>query len=236
MVIENLRKFVAPEIIFGNGSRYLAGEYCKKFYIAKPMIVTDPGVMAAGWTDQVAQTLIDHDIPHIIFSQVYSEPYQGTLFKIYWPAASHKTAPSKKTATRVENLSGHEKILLVEDNTEVCAFAANALMSLGYEVHKAFNGKEALELIQAGMKKGEKLSFDLVITDLIMPKLNGKEFIKKAAVVMPEIKVIYVSGYTDNHIVHDGMLEDGVNFIQKPYSQQVLARMVRNVLDRSVAG
>lgn len=74
VVIENLRKFVAPEIIFGNGSRYLAGEYCKKFYIAKPMIVTDPGVMAAGWTDQVAQTLIDHDIAYITFSQVSSNP------------------------------------------------------------------------------------------------------------------------------------------------------------------
>jgi alcohol dehydrogenase len=74
VVIENLRKFVAPEIIFGNGSRYLAGEYCKKFYIAKPMIVTDPGVMAAGWTDQVAQTLIDHDIAYITFSEVTSNP------------------------------------------------------------------------------------------------------------------------------------------------------------------
>jgi alcohol dehydrogenase len=74
VAIENLRKFVAPEIIFGNGSRYLAGEYCKKFYIAKPMIVTDPGVIAAGWTDQVAQTLIDHDIAYITFSQITSNP------------------------------------------------------------------------------------------------------------------------------------------------------------------
>lgn len=74
VVIENLRKFVAPEIIFGKGSRYLAGEYCKKFYISKPMIVTDPGVIAAGWTDQVAQTLIDHDIAYTTFSQVSPNP------------------------------------------------------------------------------------------------------------------------------------------------------------------
>lgn len=164
--------------------------------------------------------------------QVYSEPNQGTSFKIYWPAASQKTAPTKKTAPRVENLSGNERILLVEDDTEVCAFAANALMSLGYEIHKAFNGKEALELIQAGILKKGNSSFDLVITDLIMPELNGKDFIKKAIVVMPDIKVIYVSGYTDNHIVHDGMLEEGVNFLQKPYSQQMLARMVKKLLDR----
>lgn len=72
--IENLRKFVAPEIIFGNGSRYLAGEYCKKFFISKPMIVTDIGVMEAGWTDQVAQTLTDHEIDHVIFSKVTPNP------------------------------------------------------------------------------------------------------------------------------------------------------------------
>ena len=74
VIIENLRKFVAPEIIFGNGARYLAGEYCKKFYIAKPMIVTDPGVMAAGWADQVAQTLIEHDIAYVTFSKVSPNP------------------------------------------------------------------------------------------------------------------------------------------------------------------
>ncbi len=159
--------------------------------------------------------------------QVYSEPDQGTLFKIYWPATFQKVVPSEKTAPRVENLSGNERLLLVEDDKGVCNFAANALMSLGYEIHKAFNGREALEWIQTGEQK-----LDLVITDLIMPELNGKEFIKKAIVYVPGIKVIYVSGYTDNHIVHDGMLEEGVNFLQKPYSQQVLARMVRNVLDQ----
>jgi two-component SAPR family response regulator len=82
-------------------------------------------------------------------------------------------------------------------------------------------------------KKGNP-SFDLVITDLIMPELNGKDFIKKASVAMPDMKVIYVSGYTDNHMVHDGMLEKEVNFLQKPYSQQMLARMVQKVLDRSL--
>ncbi len=71
---------------------------------------------------------------------------------------------------------------------------------------------------QAGILKKGNSSFDLVITDLIMP----------------DMKVIYVSGYTDNHIVHDGMLEEGVNFLQKPYSQQMLAKMVRKILDRSL--
>lgn len=72
--IENLRKFVAPEIIFGNGSRHLAGEYCKKFYIQTPMIVTDSGVMHAGWADQVKQSLLDHGIEPVMFSDVTPNP------------------------------------------------------------------------------------------------------------------------------------------------------------------
>ncbi len=169
--------------------------------------------------------------------QVYSEPNEGTLFKIYWPAASQELVPSEKTGPGVESLSGTERILLVEDDKEVCNFAANALMSLGYEIHKAFDGQQALEWIQVWTRRtGGHPKLDLVITDLVMPKLNGTEFIKKAALELPDIKVIYVSGYTDNHIVHDGILEDGVNFLQKPYSQQVLARMVRKVLDQPFPG
>ncbi|MCG8684897.1 MAG: iron-containing alcohol dehydrogenase [Desulfobacterales bacterium] len=72
--IENLRKFVAPEIIFGNGSRFLAGEYCKKFHIKKPMVVTDQGVIDAGWAGQVEQSLLEHDIPPVLFSKVTPNP------------------------------------------------------------------------------------------------------------------------------------------------------------------
>ena len=72
--VENLRKFVAPEIIFGNGSRFLAGEYCKKFYIQSPMIVTDPGVTAAGWTEQVSQSLLEQGIEPVIYDNVSPNP------------------------------------------------------------------------------------------------------------------------------------------------------------------
>jgi len=77
----------------------------------------------------------------------------------------------------------------------------------------------------------QKSKFDPIVTDLIMPELNGKEFIKKVKEIYPDIKVIYVSGYTDNHIVHNGLLDENVNFLQKPYSAKSLAAKIRQVLD-----
>ena len=156
---------------------------------------------------------------------VYSEPGSGTTFKIYWPATEEKNTTKKIEAADTE-LRGSENILIVEDEKEVCRFAADSLMSLGYNVYKANNGRLALALIET-----EHPKLDMIITDLIMPQLNGKEFIKKAGKIYPDVKVIYVSGYTDNHIVHDGMLEEGVNFIHKPYSVIKLASAIRKVLD-----
>jgi len=163
--------------------------------------------------------------------QVYSEEGRGTLFKIYWPVcrtAGKTTSPRPEPV--IENLSGNESVLVVEDDPDVCGFAANCLLSLGYEVHKAFDGEEALAFLHEGKKP-----VDLIITDLIMPNLGGKALAKKALARLPEIRIIYVSGYTDNHIVHDGLLEQGIHFLQKPYSQQDLARMVRKVLNRPVS-
>jgi PAS domain S-box-containing protein len=156
---------------------------------------------------------------------VYSEPGAGTMFKINWPVTADKSKAEEVTAAD-ELFYGHETLFIVEDEEEVCRFASDALTSLGYNVYKANNGRLALEQI-----KTESLKIDLIITDLIMPELNGKEFIEKVQNFNPEIKVIYVSGYTDNHIVHNGMLEEGVNFVQKPYSVKTLAAAVRRVLD-----
>ncbi len=156
---------------------------------------------------------------------VYSEPGEGTMFKIYWPATEGKIVVSDKSF-KEKSLYGRENILVVEDEEDVCRFASDSLMALGYNVHKASNGSIALELI-----KHKGLKVDLIITDLIMPELNGKEFIKKVREIYPDIKVIYVSGYTDNHIVHNGLLEEGVNFIHKPYSIKTLASTIRKILD-----
>ena len=156
---------------------------------------------------------------------VYSEPDVGTTFKIYWPLTAEQEEKDGKILSE-QIVNGNETILVVEDEKEVCRFASDSLKSLGYKVYEAENGRAALEL----MKK-ETLKPDLIITDLIMPELNGKDFINKVKKFYPQVKVIYVSGYTDNHIVHNGILEEDVNFINKPYSMKTLASTARKVLD-----
>ena len=162
--------------------------------------------------------------------RVYSEPGHGALFKIYWPAAEGAgDKPARKAAAEIRQLAGDELILLVEDDVDVLDFAANALQSLGYDIHKSENGALALEWLRARKASGDPLP-DLVVTDLIMPELGGKGFVQQASALVSGLKAIYVSGHTDNHIVHNGMLEPGVNFLQKPYSQQQLALKIRSVL------
>jgi signal transduction histidine kinase/CheY-like chemotaxis protein len=156
---------------------------------------------------------------------VYSEPGKGTMFKIYWPATAEKNSGNEKQIYD-EIYYGNETILFVEDEDDVRRFTSESLTSLGYNVYMAENGYAALKLIKDQLPK-----IDLIITDLIMPKLNGKEFVLEAQKIYPGIKVIYISGYTDNHILHNGLLEKGVNFIHKPYSINKLASTVRKVLN-----
>ena len=101
------------------------------------------------------------------------------------------------------------------------------LEELGYKVFEASNGKKALELIRK-----KDILVDLLVTDLIMPEMNGKELAVALKELYPDILIIFTSGYTDNHIVHSGALDEGVNFIQKPFSIQTLAQKVREVLNK----
>jgi len=157
---------------------------------------------------------------------VYSEPGQGTTFKIFWPVTREAGQVGEDTTVR-EVFYGDETILLVEDDAEVRKFAVTSLQTLGYTVHQAGNGESALSLIS-----NERLQIDLLITDLIMPEMNGRELAERILAAFPGTGILYASGYTDNHIVEGGALEAGVNFLQKPYSQQTLAAEVRRVLDK----
>jgi len=157
---------------------------------------------------------------------VYSEPGEGTTFKIYWPVLD-KELPNKIERTEPALLNGSENILLVEDDEGVRSFTSVALRELGYTVHEAANGIKALELV-----KSKKLNLDLLITDIIMPRMNGKELAEKVIELVPSVRVLYISGYTDNHIAHHGALKKGIDFVQKPYSIKILSRKVRDVLDR----
>ena len=125
------------------------------------------------------------------------------------------------------DLMGSETILLVEDSEQVRNIVCSILERQGYRVFNAANGAEAIELVAL-----QKVSVDLLLTDVVMPDMNGKELYARLVQDFPTLKVIYTSGYTDNVIVHHGVLEKGVQFIQKPFSTHALISKVREVIDR----
>ena len=162
---------------------------------------------------------------------VYSEPEKGTTFKIYWPLSREKKENSEIKSYQTKNFTrGNETILLAEDNDDLRIFIKEALKEMGYTVYEASNGKKAMELTKFVIIKN-KIKIDLLITDIVMPELGGRELAEKLNSKFPEIKVLFTSGYTDNHIVKNGELERGVNFIQKPFTVNGLSRKLREILD-----
>ncbi len=157
---------------------------------------------------------------------VYSEPGKGTTFKIYLPVSEPPTAENGRVAPKPVDLKGTETILLAEDDPQVREIAIDILARQGYTVLMAKNGTEALALLQS-----HEGAIDLLLTDVVMPEMNGKELYNKVAEKHPELRVLYMSGYTDNVIAHHGVLDDGVEFIQKPFTVQALAEKVRRVIE-----
>jgi len=158
---------------------------------------------------------------------VYSEEGIGTTFKIYLPCVEDKIMmPLASPEIRPELPGGSETILLVEDDTGVRELVRQILPKLGYNVLEAKNGQEALQLIAhyAG-------PIHLLLTDVVMPGLNGKALAEELARTRPELKILFMSGYTDEAIAHHGVLAPGEAFLQKPFSPVILARKMRSVLD-----
>jgi DNA-binding NtrC family response regulator len=138
---------------------------------------------------------------------------------------------SKETKDKpeaAEILKGTETILAVEDEIEVRKLVAQILTGQGYKVIEASDGEEAIKV--AHKNSGKKIH--LLLTDVVMPGMSGRELAETLALRHPGLKILYMSGYTDNAIVHHGVLEEGVNYIQKPFTLDALARKVREVLDR----
>lgn len=157
---------------------------------------------------------------------VYSEPGDGTTFKIYLPASDDQPAAAPRQAEKPpEEQPGSETVLVVEDNDMVRQMTADILSRRGYTVLTAEGGRECLDLLAA--RQGP---VDLLITDVIMPEMNGKALYKKAVQRLPGLRVLYMSGYTENVIASRGVLESGVHFIQKPFTPRSLAAKVREVL------
>lgn len=157
--------------------------------------------------------------------QVYSEAGQGSTIKIYWPASEQPADIKTEKVLNIDQLYGNETILLVEDDEGVREYAAEILAQFGYNIIVASDGQNALDLME---KKNIKP--DILITDVIMPGMRGPELAQQIIKKFPSIKVLYASGYTDNHIVKDGVLEPDVNFIQKPFSARDIANKVYQIL------
>jgi two-component system, cell cycle sensor histidine kinase and response regulator CckA len=158
----------------------------------------------------------------------YSEPDRGTTFKIYLPHVDESLKEAKEEEKTVEILKGDETILAVEDEIEVRKLVAQILMGQGYRVIEASDGEEAIKA--ARENSGNKIH--LLLTDVVMPGMSGRELAEILVPQHPGLKILYMSGYTDNAIVNHGVLDEGVNYIQKPFTLDALARKVREVLDR----
>jgi len=188
--------------------------------IFEPFFTTKGAGRGTGLGLSMVEGIVAQSGGHI---EVYSEPGHGTTFKIYLPRVEEAAAVSQPEAAPA--LGGEETVLVVEDQAEVREYAAAVLKAYGYRVIQVESAGEALLLYER-----ERGGIDLVLTDVVMPNVSGRELADRLEKLQPGIKVLFMSGYTDNVIVHHGVLEAGALFIQKPFSPEQLATRVREVL------
>ena len=160
------------------------------------------------------------------FIQVHSEPDRGTTFRIYLPRHGDKTDPLPQEEPAAPPPGGRETILLVEDEPAVLHSTAQMIETLGYGVWKAGAPAEALRRVRES--KGQ---IHLLVTDVVMPGMNGRDLAQQIRALLPELKCLFMSGYTADVIARNGVLEKGVHFIQKPFSRRDLAAKIRKALD-----
>jgi CheY-like chemotaxis protein len=157
---------------------------------------------------------------------VYSEPELGTTFKIYFPQIEPDETTDVHKLHAEKTLSGKETILITEDEDFVRNLVLSGLQEYGYKILSARNRLEALQIAEEQTDK-----IDLLLTDVVMPGGSGGELANEISAKFPNIKILFMSGYTDESIVQHGMLSEGTNFIQKPFSIESLVEKIRTVLD-----
>jgi len=157
---------------------------------------------------------------------VESELQRGTTFRIYLPRVEDALEPVNATGASSSQNGGSETVLLVEDEESVRQLVRETLESKGYKVLEADHGESALHIVSRHSGK-----IDMLITDVVMPGMSGRELSAQLCSSYPHTKVLYLSGYTEDAIAHEGVLESGTAFLQKPFTLQMLARKVREVLD-----
>jgi CheY-like chemotaxis protein len=159
--------------------------------------------------------------------EVYSEPEQGATFKVYLPRVDDVVPSSRPSAGAAPAARTGETVLLVEDDAKVRRLTGHILQSAGYLVLEAGDGADALRVGER-----ERGPINLLVTDVVMPILGGRQLAERLRALHPETRVLYLSGYTDDAVVRHGMLESESAFLPKPFSAVVLAHKVREVLDK----
>ncbi len=158
--------------------------------------------------------------------QVYSELDLGTTFKIYFPRVSGDPRETVSKRSEPAIYRSHETILIIEDDANVRRFVIRALVKFGFSVLEAHDFESALRIV-----KEQKTPIHLILSDVIMPKMNGPDIVKELKKYYPQARVLYMSGYNDDIISHQGILNPNVHFIQKPFVLENLIEKIRNVLD-----
>jgi PAS domain S-box-containing protein len=157
---------------------------------------------------------------------VYSEPGRGSCFKVYFPRSDEAAESTTKEATKVRSRPAKETVLLAEDSDVVRRLLKELLLAGGYKLLEARHGVEALEL-----SKNFEGTIDLLLTDMVMPQMSGRELAENLMPLRPGMKVLFMSGYTEDAITRQGMLDPGTGFLEKPFTPDSLARKIRALLD-----
>ncbi|HVR87206.1 MAG TPA: response regulator, partial [Planctomycetota bacterium] len=193
-----------------------------KAHLFEPFFTTKEVGKGTGLGLATVHGIVKQSNGHI---NVYSEFGRGTTFKIYLPVVRQEASAVRRVPVTMDSLRGEESILLVEDDPHVRTLSAAILTRAGYQVQQARRGEEALGLVEM---PGNKLN--LLLTDLIMPGMNGVELARALRSTRPDLKVLFTSGYTDSTLLKDGFLTPDTPFITKPFTPELLLRKVREVL------
>ncbi|MGH9390541.1 MAG: response regulator, partial [Vicinamibacteria bacterium] len=155
-----------------------------------------------------------------------SRPGQGTTFRVYLPRITRSGEPDGTTTPSESSNRGSETVLVVEDENTVRLVAVGSLRKAGYHVLEASDGEEALRVASAN-----EGPIHLVLTDVLMPGIHGPALVKRLEERRPAIRALYMSGHADDALLHHGILEGGLSFLEKPFTRKELTKKVREVLD-----
>jgi CheY-like chemotaxis protein len=185
-----------------------------------PFFTTKPAGQGTGLGLSQVYGFVKQSGGHV---KIYSEPGHGTTVRLYLPRAIG-VQPAERVERQEGLRGGSERILLVEDDADVRAFLSESMRELGYDVLEAADAEAALRILDDSER------IDLLLTDVVLPGANGRALAERAAALRPALKIMFMTGYSRNAIVHQGRLDPGVNLIQKPVVQSELAARLRLAL------